>query len=86
MPEIINLRNPKTFRFVKVDRGSNWGNPFVMRDESERDDVCNQFELYANWRLKFEPDWLKPLIGRNLACWCSPKRCHAETLLRLANK
>lgn len=72
---------------VRVDRGSDWGNPFVMRDQStvERDRVCDLFEQYAAWRLSVEPDWLRPLRGKSLACWCVPKRCHAETLLRLAN-
>lgn len=72
---------------VRCDRGSNYGNPFVMKNKSleERLRVCNLFELYANWRIKIEPDWLLPLRGRNLACWCHPKSCHCETLLKLAN-
>lgn len=70
---------------LNVDRGTNWGNPFLMHNESERDYVCSMFEHYAAWRLTMEPDWLKPLRGRSLACWCAPKRCHADTLMRLAN-
>ncbi len=69
-----------------VDRGTNWGNPFIMRDESDRDRVCDLYEQYAKWRLTVEPMWLTPLIGKHLACWCAPKRCHAETLIRLANE
>lgn len=71
---------------VRVDRRTDWGNPFVMRDENERNQVCDLFEQYAQWRLSQQPDWLKPLRGKHLACWCAPKRCHAETLMRLANK
>jgi hypothetical protein len=26
-----------------------------------------------------------PLVGKDLVCYCAPRRCHAETLLRLAN-
>ena len=72
---------------VRVDRGTNWGNPFIMRNNTinERNRVCNLFEQYAVWRLSIELDWLDMLYGKNLACWCAPKRCHAETLLRLAN-
>jgi hypothetical protein len=25
------------------------------------------------------------LRGKDLACWCAPKRCHAEVLRELAN-
>ncbi len=72
---------------VHVDRGSNWGNPFIMRGASdeERDRVIHLFTLYAAWRLSIEPDWLKPLRGKVLGCWCAPKRCHGDILLRLAN-
>jgi len=70
---------------VRVDRGTDWGNPFVMRGEQNRDLVCDQFEQYALWRLSIEPAWLDPLRGKNLACWCAPKRCHGDALLKLAN-
>jgi hypothetical protein len=88
---IINLRRPTVgVKYVRVDRGTEWGNPFIAADqwvsERERNRVCDLFEQYALWRLTVDPNWLVPLRGHNLACWCSPKRCHAETLLRLANE
>jgi hypothetical protein len=31
-------------------------------------------------------EWLKPLRGKNLACWCPlDQPCHADLLLKLAN-
>ncbi len=31
-------------------------------------------------------DWIDPLIGHDLACWClEGERCHADVLLALAN-
>lgn len=73
---------------IRVDRGTDWGNPFIIRghSEAERHRVCDLYELYAEWRLTVEPGWLDPLRGHDLACWCAPKRCHADTLLRLANR
>lgn len=84
-PKILHIKRDASEIGVRVDRGSSWGNPFIMASESERDDVCDKFEQYAYWRLTIEPDWLKPLKGKNLMCWCTPRRCHAETLRRLAN-
>lgn len=86
--KIGNMRGELFYPYIKVDRGSDWGNPFVMQKDTqaERDRVCDLFEQYAKWRLTVDPDWLEPLVGRNLACWCAPKRCHAETLLRLVNE
>lgn len=71
---------------VYVGRGTPWGNPYIMRQENKRHFVCDLFEEYAIERLEKEPGWLEPLRGRALVCWCAPKRCHAETLLRLANR
>lgn len=80
---IYNLRETVPVSVVRVDRGSDWGNPFVMRGERDRDRVCELFEQYARWRLTVDPLWLEGLRGRDLGCWCAPKRCHAETLERL---
>ena len=88
---IVNMRQgfPPTFgagaAVIRVDRGTPWGNPFVMGRETERKEVCDKFEQYAVERLAKDPDWLKPLRGKDLVCWCAPKRCHAETLRRLAH-
>lgn len=71
---------------IRVDRGTDWCNPFVMRCEQDRTRVCDLFAAYAKWRLTVEPGWLQPLRGKHLACWCAPNRCHAETLIKLANE
>ncbi len=76
---------------VYVGRPSPWGSIFAMRRESERDAACDEYEYYATEKAAREPDWLTPLRGKSLACWCqspgdrTPKRCHAQTLMRLAN-
>jgi Domain of unknown function (DUF4326) len=87
--KVLNLRRPVVgVQYMRVDRGTDWGNPFIMMDltEQERQRVCDLFERYAVWRLTTDPKWLDPLRRKNLACWCAPGRCHAETLLRLANE
>lgn len=82
---IWNLRGTVPEGVMRVDRKTIWGNPFVMYDEGQRETVCNQFDDYARKRHKDDPQWLAPLRGKDLACWCAPKRCHAETLIELAN-
>lgn len=88
MIKIYNLRfDLVPGHAIKCDRGTHWGNPFIMRSESEREYVCNMFEEYAVWRLSVEPTWLDPLLhARGLACWCVPKRCHVQTLVRLIER
>lgn len=89
MLQILNLRHlPVGVVYIRVDRQTKWGNPFIMlnQTEGERLRVCALFLDYAERRHEAEPEWLTPLRGNHLACWCAPKLCHAETLLRLANR
>lgn len=79
---------------VKVDRVSPLGNPFYMKDESQRDKVCDEYE---EWFCKVVEDtnnepvqtMLWHMVDKykrhgklNLFCWCAPKRCHSETIKR----
>lgn len=67
---------------VRVDRGSIYGNPFVMGKDGDRDAVCNS---YQNHYLPHKPsilDTLPSLKGKVLICHCYPERCHAESLIQ----
>lgn len=88
MIEICNLRTTSIeFPYdVRIDRQSPLGNPFRMRNESERDLVCDKYTIYFNENLK-DNECLLRLInlykqyGRlRLFCWCAPRRCHGETI------
>lgn len=80
---------------VLVDRKTPWGNPFHMSHEmgsgiGSRQWACDEFAKYAAARVEREPGWLAPLRGKSLVCWCKRPdkevRCHADTLLLLANR
>lgn len=66
-----------------IGRGSPWGNPYVMRGEADRVNCVMRFEGYAKARLAREPNWLDPLIGFDLVCFCAPRWCHGHVLRRL---
>jgi len=72
-----------------VDRKTPVGNPFFMKNESERNKVCDQYEKWFNEQVKINTKMQKYLneildtlkyTDVTLMCWCSPKRCHAETI------
>jgi hypothetical protein len=66
---------------VRVDRGSLFGNPFVLDDDGGRDEVC---DAYRDHYLPFKPSILRKLPtlkGKVLVCHCYPLRCHAESLI-----
>lgn len=72
---------------VLVDRSSKFGNPFVIRRESDRASVIEKFERYARARIAQDPVWaaeVRLLHGRVLGCWCAPKACHGDVLLKIA--
>jgi Domain of unknown function (DUF4326) len=87
MAEIYNNAYRSTIpkEAAYAGRPSKYGNPYSMRNDSEyeRNRVCNLFEAYAIERLAGEPTWLDEIKGKDLICWCSPSRCHCETLHRL---
>ena len=67
-----------------------FGNPFIIGKDGNRDQVCDQFEEYLNTRTDDHPlirelQKLYELIKETdntvvLRCYCSPKRCHAESI------
>ena len=93
---IKNLRTEKPIHpwDIKVDRSSWFGNRFKMKNESERDKVCERYkewfcgELYDS-AMQAELSVLKDTLFKcgklNLFCWCAPKRCHAEIIKEYLN-
>jgi hypothetical protein len=71
----------ETGRFIPIDRRSDWGNPFVMGDDGDRDTVCNSYELFFQLKLSLHIR-IKELQGAVLGCWCYPNRCHGEYLVQ----
>lgn len=88
MPKVYSKRAGKSYpeNAVLVDRTTKWGNPFEMQSEEDRDRVCDQYEEWVNQQYRLLDDIRYALQGMDLVCWCAPKRCHADTLLEIANR
>ncbi len=73
-------------RIDRLDPAHNdWRNFYHFKLESERDAAC---DWYASEHLPARPDLIQrvpELVGKVLACWCYPKRCHGDYLAALAN-
>jgi Domain of unknown function (DUF4326) len=76
-----------------IGRPSKWGNPFThIADKktaaqfvvSSRDEAV---EAYREWITGGEGkhllEDLPELKGKVLGCWCAPKACHGDVLLKL---
>ena len=83
-PEVVHCKK-YTGSFTYVGRPSKWGNPFTVKEHGHGVAI----KMFYDWL--HEPAQSKllsevtELTGRNLGCWCAPKRCHAQILLFLAN-
>jgi hypothetical protein len=67
---------------VYIGRGSKWGNPFVIGKDGTREEVIAKYEGY----IKTQPHLmaaLPELKNKILGCWCAPKACHGDVLIKL---
>ena len=78
---VVNLK--KEPYDIYIGRGSKWGNPFRMNNDStqERNRVCEEYEKYF-WKTNLIDD-LHELRGKRLGCYCKPLRCHGDFLVWL---
>lgn len=74
-------------RHKYIGRGSIWGNDFSHLPKSSastkvdsRDEAIDSYETNITPELLLRLDELQGMI---LGCWCKPKRCHGDVLLKL---
>lgn len=93
---IVNLRTYKPSNgeiMVRIDRANPiLGNPHYLHRENERDIVCDLYNMRFEEKIRKDIEYISELErivdlvldGNNvvLGCWCVPKRCHGEIILR----
>lgn len=75
----------KNGKAARVDRGTAFGNPFILPDDGDRDFVCDAYRDHYLPHKQSIRRAIPQLRGKVLICHCYPQRCHAETLAELAN-
>lgn len=80
MPKVYNRYTGFPKEAVYIGRGSPWGNPFIIGQHGTREDVIRQFEEEILPTLDVEN-----LRGKDLVCFCSPKACHGDSIIKKAN-
>ena len=83
MTEVVNKRD--RLYDVYIGRGSIWGNPFTV-EKYGRDGCIDKYEHYIRDKLRNNPQlWqeLQKLEGKVLGCFCKPKRCHGDILVKI---
>lgn len=61
-----------------------WANPFKVQN-NRNETVIQLYEKYIRDKIENEygVDELLKLQGKTLGCWCKPKSCHGDVLLKL---
>jgi hypothetical protein len=72
---------------VRIDRSTRYGNPFVLDEDGDRDEVCDAYERHYLPHKPSITDRIEAgeLSGKVLVCHCFPKRCHGDCLASEAN-
>ena len=67
---------------------SRWANPFHITVAQTRDQAIIRYEEYIRRRIADDPENfnLEDLRGKRLACWCHPKPCHGNVLVKLLSE
>ena len=71
---------------VRIDHNLMWGNPYIIGNDGTRGEVMKKYETYlrkkiARGELIKENFFLFKNVS--LACWCSPKSCHGNVILKI---
>lgn len=78
---MVNIKNEKCD--VYCGRPTIFSNPFIIGRDGTRDDVCDKYIEYFNYKIQ-TPEFRKAVLslkGKRLGCWCIPLRCHVQTIL-----
>lgn len=78
---------------VYVGRPTKFGNPFshltsgtlAQHLVKDRDEAVKRFEEYLLTNKPLLNAAQAELKGKSLVCWCAPKSCHADILIKYAN-
>jgi hypothetical protein len=90
MSKVVNIRDSSYD--VYIGRPSKWGNPYSHKDgtlaEFKVKSRKKAIEKYEEYLLKNESlmESLHELEGKTLGCWCKPKACHGDILIKYANQ
>lgn len=87
MPRVHNkYHNTAPPDAVYIGRGSPWGNPHAIGRDGDRDQVCDKYRDKELADPEFRARVKRELKGKDLVCFCAPKRCHGHELVKVANE
>ena len=74
---------------IYIGRPGPWGNPFTMRSEEDRQRVLARYKEWLEEQIEIggiKKEDIISLRDKTLGCWCAPRPCHGDILLRAAER
>lgn len=89
MELVVHCKRADYDRYVGRAAGlrGRWGNPFRIGPDGTREEVIEKYRSWLWEQLcagEVSLEELAGLAGKVLGCWCAPKACHGEVLVRAA--
>jgi hypothetical protein len=89
--KVVHCKKEKYDVYIGRGRGSKWGNPYSHKEGTlaefrvnSREEAIAKFEEYLISNEELMKD-LPSLKGKVLGCWCKPKSCHGDILVKYAD-
>lgn len=84
---VVSMRNGNKEYDVRIDRETRWGNRHYMRNESQQERARVIYDYGVDlWTAIYAGDItlsdLDALYGKRLGCWCHPKPCHGDEIVK----
>ena len=70
-------------------KASPYRNPYRLQDQSPEERLRIMIAYEADLLRKGDSalkEWLEPLAGKTLGCWCTPLPCHGDILIKHLNR
>lgn len=80
MTKVVNIKNYDG-DYIYIGRGSVWGNPFTVARYG-RKRCLELYEKYFRNSPVLMADVIK-LDGEVLGCYCKPKPCHGDIIIKI---
>lgn len=81
--QVLNMNADKGGTYV--GRPTRWGNPYLIGPDGTREEVIQKYRKHLWEQIKSGEVTMQDLLAlsnKDLLCWCAPKACHADILLK----
>lgn len=75
---------------IRIDRKTWLGNPFIIGEDGDRNEVIEKYKIYFDRKMLNDKEFKESFYQLaedykryetiQLACWCSPQKCHGDIL------